>query len=100
MHLTQKFKVVAAITTIERPRSAKVNKPYSITKAFKKLRITGFIIFLVLNFDDNEGICVLGPCYSLVFKDNDISEINSQSGRYKLIFRKKTLLRLLSLFGN
>jgi hypothetical protein len=67
--------------------STKVNKLYSTMRA-KKLRITGFIIFLVLNFDDNEGICVLGPCYSLVFQDNDISEINSESGTFKLIFRK------------
>jgi hypothetical protein len=79
-----------------------VDKPYSIMRAIKKMQMTSFIIILVLRGDDHEGLCVLGPCYSLVFKDNDISEINSESGRYKLIFRKKktTLLPRVSLFGN
>jgi hypothetical protein len=98
MDLTQKFKVVASITIIALPRFAEVNKPYSIMRVIKKLGIAGFIIFLVLGFNNNEAMCVLDPCYSLAFKDNYISEINSDSGRYKLIFRKNLAITIVTFW--
>jgi hypothetical protein len=88
MELAQKFEVVAILKSIAQPPPMEVDKTYRILHVFKRLRLTRLI---ALAFRDDEGIivCLLSSSYSLVVNDSDISELNAEEGKYKLICRKK-----------
>jgi hypothetical protein len=99
MELAAKFKMISdnnKIAEIARPIEVEFEKPYPILGAFRHLYL-GSNPFITLSIqitdDDAEdfrvGHCNLSPAYSRVFDNNDISELNANAGKYKLIYRKK-----------
>jgi hypothetical protein len=66
------------------------NKRYPILFAFKNFLSSSTVITLNLEAEDKSmEYIVLEPPYSLAFKQDDITNINSERGKYILIYRKK-----------
>jgi hypothetical protein len=68
-----------------------VNKKYPILFADQNFHsVFGFLVTLILGLSgESIAACPLPAAYSQVFTQDDISEINSKHGMYRLIYRKK-----------
>jgi hypothetical protein len=90
MELALKFKIVSATRSVTIPPRVEADKPYLIMEITKETFLEGLSMIMMtirLNTDDEEKY-VLSPLYCVV-SDNDISEINAEPGKYKLIYGKK-----------
>jgi hypothetical protein len=78
MDLTQRFRFAASKTNIQSP-TMELNKRYPILFAYKHFVSSANIITLFLEAEDKSmEYLVLEPHYSLVFKQDDITDINSE----------------------
>jgi hypothetical protein len=90
MNLVQKFRVGANKECIGQPPHMELDKLYPILAVFKEMWSHYIIITLMLplNNDKGVGFYVLSPTYSKVFNYFDISELESEPGKFKLILKK------------
>jgi hypothetical protein len=87
--LARRFLIAASKTNIESP-SFELNRRYPILEAYKNVLLsTTFITRSLQAEDQSTTFLVLRPPYSTVFKKRDITDINSKSGHYKLVYKKK-----------
>jgi hypothetical protein len=87
--LARRFLIVASKTNIESP-SFELDRRYPILEAYKTDILSVTFITLTLQLEDQSTkFLVLRPPYSRVFKQRDIANINSQSGKFKLLYKKK-----------
>jgi hypothetical protein len=90
MSLIQKFRQAAESSTIEMPGMS-VNKRYPIVYCDRNFHPTfGFLVKLILGLSgENVAVCPLPTAYSQAFTEDDIADINSEIGKYQLIYKKK-----------
>jgi hypothetical protein len=90
MTLIQKFQQISEIVKIEMP-GMEVNKKYPILFADQNFHsVFGFLVTLILGLSGTSIAAIPLPAkYSQAFTQEDIAEINSQQGMYRLIYRKK-----------
>jgi hypothetical protein len=87
--LARRFLIAASKTNIESP-SFELNRRYPILEAYKNVLSETILITLTLQAEDQSTrFLVLRPPYSKVFRQRDIADINSKSGKFKLLFKKK-----------
>jgi hypothetical protein len=89
MDLTQKFHQVSTTSNIEMP-GMEVNKRYQIVFADRNFHSTfGFLVTPILGLSgENIAVCPLPFAYSQAFTEDDINDINSEVGKYRLIYKK------------
>jgi hypothetical protein len=91
MEFIQKFRVIAANRDILKPSCVVLGKSYPIMIVERKFILNYNIIILTIRINDDDKVahCVLSPSYALFFTDADISEINAETAKFKLFYRKK-----------
>jgi hypothetical protein len=97
MEFATKFKIVSAsrkIAKIDKPACVEFEKPYPIMAAYIYMHTESIIIMFSLQMrDDDEnfrlGHYELSPTYARVFDNDDITELNANPAKFKLVHRKK-----------
>jgi hypothetical protein len=92
MDLALKFKLVAATNIVIRPLCVEGDRLYPIMEISKSSPCPGGLSIIIMKIQTNDGeqrSCLLSPIYSVVVGDKDVSEINAEPGKFKLMYRKK-----------
>jgi hypothetical protein len=91
MELAAKFKIVSEGHSIIKPPGIEVDKAYSILEITEETLLDDLTMTQIkLRMDDEkENTFCLHPAYRTVVSYNDMSEINSHPGKFKLILKKK-----------
>jgi hypothetical protein len=93
-----KFKIMAATNSFIRPLCVEGDRPYPIMEISKSSPFPGGLPIIIMKIQSNDGeqrTCLLSSIYSVVVGDKDVSEINAEPGKFKLLYKKIWLRQLL-----